>query len=380
MTNAMARPLRAGIVGGGQGAFIGAVHRIAAELDGEARVVAGAMSSDPERAQASAAAWHLDRSYASFATMASEEARQDDGIDFVIIATPNNLHLPVARAFLEAGIHVVCDKPLAASLDEARELGDLVEKSGRLFALTQTYTGYPMVREAREFVASGKLGELRKVQVEYNQDWLKDPIETEGQKQAAWRTDPERAGISCCVGDIGTHAHNLVEYVAGQNVASICAELTSFVAGRRLDDDASMLLRLASGARGTLVCSQIACGEENALTIRLYGDKAGLEWHQQEPNTLKVKPAGKPWQIYRTGGGYLGESAAQATRTPAGHPEGYLEAFANIYRDFMGDVRRVAVGEAALGNYPGIEEGLRGMRFVQAAVDSSVNGSAWTDI
>lgn len=380
MTNAMARPLRAGIVGGGQGAFIGAVHRIAAELDGEARVVAGAMSSDPERAQASAAAWHLDRSYASFATMASEEARQDDGIDFVIIATPNNLHLPVARAFLEAGIHVVCDKPLAASLDEARELGDLVEKSGRLFALTQTYTGYPMVREAREFVASGKLGELRKVQVEYNQDWLKDPIETEGQKQAAWRTDPERAGISCCVGDIGTHAHNLVEYVAGQNVASICAELTSFVAGRRLDDDASMLLRLASGARGTLVCSQIACGEENALTIRLYGDKAGLEWHQQEPNTLKVKPAGKPWQIYRTGGGYLGESAAQATRTPAGHPEGYLEAFANIYRDFMGDVRRVAVGETALGNYPGIEEGLRGMRFVQAAVDSSVNGSAWTDI
>ncbi|MEJ2257800.1 MAG: Gfo/Idh/MocA family oxidoreductase [Woeseiaceae bacterium] len=376
----MARPLRAGIVGGGQGAFIGAVHRIAAELDGEARVVAGAMSSDPERAQASAAAWHLDRSYASFATMASEEARQDDGIDFVIIATPNNLHLPVARAFLEAGIHVVCDKPLAASLDEARELGDLVEKSGRLFALTQTYTGYPMVREAREFVASGKLGELRKVQVEYNQDWLRDPIETEGQKQAAWRTDPERAGISCCVGDIGTHAHNLVEYVAGQHVASICAELTSFVAGRRLDDDASMLLRLASGARGTLVCSQIACGEENALTIRLYGDKAGLEWHQQEPNTLKVKPAGKPWQIYRMGGGYLGKSAAQATRTPAGHPEGYLEAFANIYRDFMGDVRRVAVGETALGNYPGIEEGLRGMRFVQAAVDSSVNGSAWTDI
>lgn len=380
MTAAMARPLRAGIVGGGQGAFIGAVHRIAAEMDSEARVVAGAMSSDPERAQASADAWHLDRSYASFATMASEEARLDDGIDFVIIATPNNLHLAVAEAFLEAGIHVVCDKPLAASLDEARALQDAVAKSGRLFALTQTYTGYPMVREAREFVASGKLGELRKVQVEYNQDWLKDPIEQEGQKQAAWRTDPERAGISCCVGDIGTHAHNLVEYIAGQKVASICAELTSFVAGRQLDDDASMLLRLASGARGTLVCSQIACGEENALTIRLYGDKAGLEWHQQAPNTLKVKLAGKPWEIYRTGGGYLGEAAARATRTPAGHPEGYLEAFANIYRDFMADVHRVAAGEAALGNYPGIEEGLRGMRFVQAAVDSSVNGSVWTDV
>jgi predicted dehydrogenase len=374
------RPLRAGIVGGGQGAFIGTVHRIAAELDGEAKVVAGAMSSDPGRAKASAESWYLDRSYNSFETMAIEEAKLADGIDFVIIATPNHLHLPVARAFLEAGIHVICDKPLTASLDEAREMEQVVASSGKLFALTQTYTGYPMVREAREWVVAGKLGELRKVQVEYNQDWLMEPIEREGQKQAAWRTDPARAGISCCVGDIGTHAHNLVEFISNQKVESICAELSSFVEGRKLEDDASMLLRLDGGARGTLVCSQITCGEENNLSIRLYGSKAGLEWHQQEPNTLKIKPAGKPWELYRTGTGYLGKAAVQATRTPAGHPEGYLEAFANIYRDFMADVRRDMAGVTTVRNYPGIEEGLRGMCFVQASVSSSNQGAVWVDI
>lgn len=374
------RKLRAGIVGGGQGAFIGAVHRIAAELDNEARVVAGAMSSDPEKAKASAAAWHLERSYDCYETMAAEEAAIEGGIDYVIIATPNNLHLPVARAFLEAGIHVVCDKPLASTLDDARELGKIVASSGKLFALTHTYSGYPMVREARDFVASGRLGDLRKVQVEYNQDWLMEPLEREGNKQAEWRTDPARSGVSCCVGDIGTHAKHLVEFVTGQKVLSVCAELTSFVEGRRLDDDASMLLRLEGGARGTLVCSQIACGEENALNIRLYGTKAGLEWHQMKPNTLKVKPAGKSWERFRSGGGYLGEAAARATRTPAGHPEGYLEAFANIYRDFMADVRRAAAGEPALCNYPGIEDGIRGMRFVEAAVASSGNGTVWVDV
>ncbi|MCY3565852.1 MAG: Gfo/Idh/MocA family oxidoreductase [Gammaproteobacteria bacterium] len=374
------RKLRAGIVGGGQGAFIGAVHRIAAELDNEARVVAGAMSSDPEKAKASAEAWHLDRSYDSYETMAAEEAKIEDGIDFVIVATPNNLHLPVARAFLEAGIHVVCDKPLASSLADALELGEIVAESGRLFALTHTYSGYPMVREAREFVASGRLGDLRKVQVEYNQDWLMEPLEREGNKQAAWRTDPARSGISCCVGDIGTHAKHLVEFVTGRKVQSVCAELTSFVEGRQLDDDASMLLRLEGGARGTLVCSQIACGEENGLNIRLYGSKAGIEWHQMEPNTLQVKPAGKSWERFRTGAGYLGEAAARAARTPAGHPEGYLEAFANIYRDFMADVRRVAAGEAALCDYPGIEDGIRGMRFVQAAVESSEREASWVEI
>ena len=371
---------RAGIVGGGQGAFIGALHRIAAELDNEARVVAGAMSSNPDTARQSAEAWHLARSYESYETMAREEAEFDEGIDFAIVATPNHLHLPVAKAFLDAGIHVVCDKPLAATLDEAEEMAGVVAGSGRLFALTQTYTGYPMVREAREFVLSGRLGELRRVQVEYNQDWLREPLETEGNKQALWRTDPARAGISCCVGDIGTHAHNLLEFVSGRKVESLLAELTRFVAGRELDDDASVLLRLEGGARGTLTCSQIACGEENNLAIRLYGSEAGLEWRQQEPNTLKVKPAGEAWRLYRAGGGYLGEAARAAMRTPAGHPEGYLEAFANIYRDFMADVRRVGLGEAPLENYPGIHEGLRGMRFVQASVESSNRGGVWVNL
>ena len=374
------RRLRVGMVGGGQGAFIGAVHRIAAELDGEALLVAGALSSDSARATASAEAWGLARSYDSYERMAIQEAERDDGIDFAIVATPNHLHLPIAKAFLEAGTHVICDKPLAASLDQALQLAKVAAASGRLFALTHTYTGYPMVREARELVASGRLGELRKVQVEYNQDWLREPVEQAGNKQAAWRTDPAQAGISCCVGDIGTHAHHLVEFISGRRVESILAELTSFVEGRQLDDDASMLLRLEGGVRGTLACSQIACGEANDLRIRLYGSLAGLEWRQQNPNALKVKPAGEPWAIHRVGDSYLGKAAARATRTPAGHPEGYLEAFANIYRDFMADVRRTAAGETALGNYPGIEVGLRGLRFVQASVDSSNQGAVWVDL
>lgn len=374
------RPLRVGIVGGGRGAFIGAVHRIAAELDAQARVVAGAMSSDPNTARASAAEWNLERSYDSFTDMAHSEAELADGIDFVIVATPNNLHAPVAIAFLTAGIHVICDKPLADTLEQAETIADAVEQSGRLFGLTQVYTGYPMVREARDFVLAGRLGELRKVQVEYNQDWLKDPIEKEGNKQAAWRTDPKRSGISCCVGDIGTHAQNLLEFITDREVESICAELTSFVADRALDDDASMLLRLQGGARGTLVSSQIACGEENALSIRLYGTEAGLEWHQQEPNTLIVKPAGKPWERWRTGSGYLSESAQHAARTPPGHPEGYLESFANIYKDFIADVRRVDAGEAPLVDYPGVAEGLRSMRFVEAAVRSAQEGAVWVSV
>ncbi|MDX1482603.1 MAG: Gfo/Idh/MocA family oxidoreductase, partial [Woeseiaceae bacterium] len=240
--------------------------------------------------------------------------------------------------------------------------------------------GYPLVRQAREMVRAGDIGELRKVQVEYNQDWLMEPLERQGNKQAEWRTDPARSGISGCVGDIGTHAQHLLEFVSGRKVQSVLAELTCFVDGRQLDDDASMLLRLEGGARGTLVCSQVACGEENALSLRLYGTKAGIEWHQQEPNTLLVKPAGKSWRRFRAGGGYLAEAAASATRTPAGHPEGYLEAFANIYRDFMADVRRTAAGKAPLANYPGIEAGLRGMRFVKAAVESSTKASAWIDV
>jgi predicted dehydrogenase len=374
------RPLRAGIVGGGRGAFIGAVHRIAAELDGQARVVAGAMSSNRETARSSAADWNLDRSYETFDAMAAEEAVRDDGIDFVIVATPNHLHLPVAHAFLSAGIHVVCDKPLAATLEQAEQIAAVAAECKALFALTHTYSGYPMVREAAALIAEDRIGELRKVQVEYNQDWLMEPLENQGNKQAEWRADPQRAGISGCVGDIGTHAHHLLEYVSGRQVQSVCAELSTFVAGRILDDDASMLLRLDGGARGTLVCSQIATGEENSLSIRLYGTKGGLEWHQTEPNTLILKTANRPREFLRTGAPYLSARASAATRTPAGHPEGYIEAFANIYRDFIADVRRVMAGQQVHGGYPGIEAGLRGMHFVAAAVESSHNGVVWVDV
>jgi predicted dehydrogenase len=374
------RRLRAGIVGGGRGAFIGAVHRFAAELDSEASVVAGAMSSSPEIARDSAAAWRLARSYDDYAAMARDEAAHPEGIDFVIVATPNHLHFPVVSAFLDAGIHVICDKPLAFTLDEGEQLARKVAAGKALFALTHTYAGYPLVREARELVRNGTLGELRKVLVEYQQDWLMEPLERMGNKQAEWRTDPARAGVSCCVGDIGSHAQHLLEFVTGRRVQSLCADLTSFVAGRRLDDDANILLRLEGGAKGTLVCSQIACGEENNLRLRVYGSKAGLEWEQQEPNTLILKPAGEPWRRLRAGTGYLGVAARAVTRTPAGHPEGYLEAFANLYRDFMADVRRVGSGQAPQGDYAGVADGVRGMRFIVRAVESSSQGATWLDV
>ena len=374
------RRLRAGIVGGGRGAFIGAVHRIAAELDGQALVVAGAMSADVATARSSAEAWYLERSYDSYAAMAQAEAERSDGIDFVIVATPNHLHYPVVRAFLEAGIHVVCDKPLAFTVAEAEQLVALVEQGKPLFALTHNYTGYPAVREARALVNNGALGELRKVLVEYNQDWLMTPLEQAGNKQAQWRTDPARAGVSCCVGDIGSHAENLLEFISGQHITALCADLTSFVAGRRLDDDANILLRLSGGAKGTLVCSQVACGEENALSIRLYGSKGGLEWRQQEPNTLLYKPPGAPWQNLRTGKNFSDGAAQAATRTPAGHPEGYLEAFAVIYRDFIADLRRVQRGESPQRNYPGVRDGLRGLRFIERSVESSRRGAVWLDL
>jgi predicted dehydrogenase len=374
------RRLRAGIVGGGRGAFIGSVHRIAAELDGQALIVAGAMSSDPENARLSAAAWYLERCYESYAVMAVEEARRADGIDFVIIATPNNLHFPVARAFLEAGIHVVCDKPLTFSLEEAEQLVELIEMGRPLFALTHNYTGYPAVRQARELVSSGQIGELRKVLVEYCQDWLMAPLERSGNKQAEWRADPKRAGISNCVADIGSHAENLLEFVSGEQITELCADLTAFGAGRQLDDDANILLHLSGGGKGTLVCSQVACGEENNLSLRLYGSKAGLEWRQQEPNTLIYKPLGEPWSYLRTGHEYLAQQAKSATRTPSGHPEGYLEAFAVIYRDFIADIRRVGRGEAALRNYPTARDGLRGMRFIAKAVESAQRGSQWIKV
>lgn len=380
-TTGTKRRLRGGIVGGGRGAFIGAIHRIAAELDGQAQIVAGAMSSNPDTARESAEDWYLERWYDSYQTMAKEEAAREDGIDFVMVVTPNHMHAPVAKAFLEAGIHVMCDKPLAFSVDEAEELAAVADKATALFGLTHTYTGYPAVREARQLVAQGVLGDVRKVLVEYQQDWLMEPLENDpGAKQAQWRTDPERAGISCCVGDIGSHAANLLEYVTGEKIVSLCADLSAFVPGRQLDDDANMLVRMEKGGKGTLVCSQIACGEENALTLRIYGSKAGIEWHQQEPNTLLFKPAGQPWQRLRTSVSLASPEARAVTRTPGGHPEGYLEAFAALYKLFLADVRRALAGEAPEGGYPTVADGVRGMRFIARAVVSSQAGSRWVEV
>jgi predicted dehydrogenase len=379
-TDRPARRLRAGMVGGGQGAFIGSVHRTAVELDGQAQVVAGALSSRPDVARESAAAWFLERAYGSYSEMAAAEAAARDGIDFVIIATPNDLHFPVAKAFLSAGIHVVCDKPLGVSVEEGQQLVKLVESGTRLFALTHNYTGYPAVRQAREMVRGGELGEIRKVMVEYTQDWLMEAVEARGNKQALWRTDPARAGLAGCVGDIGSHAANLLEFVTDRQIESLCADLTTWVPRRRLDDDGNILLRLSGGPRGTLVCSQVACGEENRLSIRVYGSRAGLEWHQESPSTLLYKRAGEPWSRLRTGHGYLSAAAQAASRLPPGHPEGYLEAFANLYRDFMHDVRAVAAGEPTLRSYPGVQAGLRGLRFIAAAVESSRAGAVWRDV
>src|SRR6202165_1328145 len=373
------RKLRAGIVGGGQGSFIGSVHRIACELDGQAEVVAGAMSADPQRAAASAKAWYLQRSYASYEEMAEAEAGRPDGIDFVMVTTPNHLHYPVARAFLEHGIHVVCDKPMTFDMAEAQELAQLVERTKLVFALTHNYTGYPAVRHARSLVQQGAIGTIRKVLVEYVQDWLMEPQEHKGNKQAEWRTDPARSGIAGSIGDIGTHAENLLNYITGLNIAALCADLTSFIEGRRLDDDANMLLRLENGGKGVLTCSQIAAGEGNGPGIRIYGTKAGLEWHQMEPNTLIFKQPGQPRQLLRTNMPYMSDESKALTRVPAGHPEGYLEAFANIYKLAIADIRRVETGEQAQGGYPTVYDGLRGMRFITKVVESSQKGAVWVD-
>ncbi|MFL5702192.1 MAG: Gfo/Idh/MocA family protein [Ktedonobacteraceae bacterium] len=374
------RKLRVGIVGGGLGSFIGAVHHVAVELDGQTEVVAGAMSTDPQRAAASAKAWYLDRSYDDFEAMARAEAGRADGIDFVMITTPNHMHFPAAKAFLEQGIHVVSDKPMTFSLDEAQDLVKIVERSNLVYALTHNYTGYPAVRQARYMVRQGELGDIRKVLVEYIQDWLMTPEEKVGNKQAAWRTDPTKSGIAGCVGDIGTHAENLLEFITGVKIASLCADLSTFVEGRVLDDDANMLLRLENGGKGMLTCSQVAAGEENALSIRIYGSKAALEWHQMEPNTLIFKAPNQPGQMLRTGLPYMSEEAKQLTRLPAGHPEGFYEAFANIYKLVIADIRRVQEGQQPVGGYPNVYDGLRGIQFVYKAVESSKKGAVWIDM
>jgi predicted dehydrogenase len=375
------------MVGGGRGAFIGGVHRIAAAIDGQTELVCGAFSSDPERAKASGEDLFVDpaRCYGSFEEMMEREAALPEGerMDFVSIVTPNHVHFPAAKAALEAGFHVLSDKPATFDLEEAKELAEIVKRTGKLYGLTHNYTGYPMVKQARDLVASGKLGRIRKVVAEYPQGWLATRLEADGLKQAEWRTDPKRSGAAGCIGDIGTHAENLAEYVTGLKISELAADLTAFVEGRELDDDGNMLLRFEGGAKGVLHASQISVGEENNLALYVYGDKGGLEWHQNEPNTLVVKWLEDPVQIYRTSNGYLCEAAAGASRTPPSHPEGYLEAFANLYTAFANHVRAVADGvepEAAALDYPKIDDGVRGMAFVNAVVESSKNNAAWTSL
>lgn len=372
------------MVGGGRGAFIGAVHRIAARLDGEFVLVAGALSSDPARAHASAVDLGLapDRSYASYADMARAEAAREDGIEAVAIVTPNHVHYPAAAAFLRAGIHVICDKPLTSTLPDARKLKALAEKSGRVFVLTHNYTGYPMVRQARDMVARGQLGRIRLVQAEYPQDWLTGPVEATGQKQAEWRTDPARSGIGGATGDIGTHAYNLARFVTGLDLKELAADLDSFVAGRRVDDNAHVLLRFAGGAKGMIWASQVAPGHENGLKLRVYGEKGGLEWFQPDPNALWYTPLGEPKRLITRGGAGAGPAAARVTRIPSGHPEGYLEGFANIYQEAARAIRAARAGRKPPKDvvFPTIDDGVEGVAFVTACVASSKRNGAWTKL
>ena len=388
-TSIMSRKIRYGMVGGGRGAFIGAVHRIAANIDGQIELVAGAFSSDAEKSKASGADLFLapDRVYGSYQELVAKEAAlpADQRIDFVAIVTPNHVHFPAAKAALEAGFHVLSDKPATFDLAEAKELAAIVKKTGRLYGLTHNYTGYPLVKEARHLVHSGKLGKIRKVVVEYPQGWLATRLEASGQKQAAWRTDPKRSGAAGCIGDIGTHAENLAEYITGLQISELAADLTAFVKGRKLDDDGNVLLRFKGGAKGVLHSSQISVGEENNLNIRVYGELGGLEWHQKEPNTLLVKWMDQPMQVYRTANGYLSDAAKAAGRTPPSHPEGYLEAFANIYKNFATAIRARQAGKKlakddVANDYPKIEDGVRGMAFIEAVVASSKANAAWTKI
>jgi predicted dehydrogenase len=378
------RRLRLGMVGGGQGAFIGAVHRIAARIDDRYELVAGALSSDPERARESAAELRIapERAYPSFQEMAAREAARDDGIDVAAIVTPNHLHHAAARAFLDAGIHVICDKPMTTTVEDALDLVETVRRTGLVFALTHNYTGHPMVREARARVQAGELGTIRVVQVEYPQDWLTTRLEATGQKQAAWRTDPAQSGGGA-IGDIGSHAYNLAGFITGLEAEQLCADLSTFVAGRRVDDNCNVLLRYQGGARGMLWACQVAPGNENALRVRVYGEKGGLEWRQERPDILHLFPFGQPPQTITRAGPGAGPAAAAVSRIPPGHVEGYLEAFANIY---TGCAELIAAriegrepGEAAR-LVPSVEDGARGVAFITAAIESGSRGGVWTDL
>lgn len=381
----MSTKIRLGMVGGGEGAFIGAVHRIAARMDDRYELIAGALSSDPERAARSAKNLGIDdsRSYSTFTEMAIAEKQRDDGIDVVSIVTPNHMHFPVAKAFLEQGIAVISDKPLTVSLEEALELETLVKKSGCFFAVTHNYTGYPLVRQARHMVESGELGNIRLVQVEYVQDWLTVKEEDGGNKQAEWRTDPTRSGPGGCLGDIGTHAFNLARFISGLKVEEVSADLTSFVPGRQVDDNVHVMMRFEGQAKGMLWSSQVAPGNENNLKIRIYGDKGGLEWHQENPNQLTFSPFGEPSRILTRAGHGLSDEANRISRIPAGHPEGYLEGFANVYSDIADallECKEGAAPESVMKLIPDISAGISGMKFINSVISSSKENGKWVKL
>lgn len=379
------RKIRMGMVGGGRGAFIGAVHRMAAALDGQIELVCGAFSSTPEKSKASGADLYLpeDRVYGSYAEMIEKEKQLPEGVrmDFISIVTPNHVHFGPAKMALENGFHVVCDKPLAFNMEQARELEQMVKDSGLIFALTHNYTGYPMVKQAKMMIKNGELGEIRKVVVEYPQGWLSTKVEDTDSKQASWRTDPNRSGAAGAMGDIGTHAENLAEYITGLEITELCADLSTFVPGRQLDDDGNVLLHFNNGAKGILHASQISAGEENDLNIRVYGTKGGFHWRQMEPNTLVVKWLDKPVELRRTGIAPLYPESQTATRIPAGHPEGYLEAFANIYRNFAKCVQARLAGEEVdpiYEDFPSVSDGVRGMHFIEKLIESNKSDQKWT--
>ena len=380
------RQLKMGMVGGGSDAFIGAVHRRAAIMDGEVEFAAGALSSSEEKALASGRSLGLpdDRNYGSWRAMLEGELSlpEEERVDFVSVVTPNYVHFPVAHAFVEAGFNVVCDKPMVLDSGQAQGLVDAVEEAGVVFAVTYNYTGYPMVKQARHMVREGYLGDVRKVIVEYSQGWLATSVEENGNKQAEWRTDPERSGVAGAVGDIGSHAENLAHTVTGLEIAEISADLTAFVPGRRLDDDANVLIRYEGGAKGVLICSQISTGEENGLSIRVYGSEAGLEWRQESPNELLFKPAAAPVQVLKPGNAYLSEEARNASRLPPGHPEAFIEAFANVYAGVAEEIR-VRKGERKPGGtrqaFPTVYDGARGVHFIEKTVESARSEERWTD-
>jgi predicted dehydrogenase len=383
-SSATGRRIRLGMVGGGRDAFIGGVHRIASRIDDHYELVAGAFSSTPEKSKASAADLGVadDRAYGSYLEMAKREARLKNGIEAVSIVTPNHMHFPVAREFLKRGIHVICDKPLTSTLADAKKLVKAAENSNALFILTHNYTGYPMIRQARAMVADGSLGDIRLVQAEYVQDWLTEKVEDTGQKQADWRTDPAKTGAGGATGDIGTHAFNLANFVSGLKLTSLCADLDAFVEGRRVDDNGHVLMRFGGGAKGMLWCSQVAPGNENGLKLRIYGTRGGLEWRQEDPNYLWYTKLGEPKQLITRGGAGAGEAAGRVTRVPPGHPEGYLEGFANIYAEAAEAIRAKRDGGAIPADvvFPDVRDGLEGVAFVVACVDSSKRGGTWVDM